>query len=52
MLMASNKDYEIEYDQLIEDMTNYVSIIRKNRATNPRKWSFVNKYKPNMKSSF
>ncbi|MDR2436819.1 MAG: transposase [Endomicrobium sp.] len=52
MLMASNKEYEIEYDQLIEDMTNFVSIIRKNRGSNPRKWSIVNKYKPNMKFSF
>jgi hypothetical protein len=52
MIMASNREYEKEYDKLIEDMANYVSIIRKNRGSNPRKWSVVNKYKPNMKYSF
>ena len=41
-----------ELDLLEKEMERYVSIIRKNRKSNARKWSPNNKYRTNYKTSF
>ncbi len=41
-----------KYDELMEEMTNYVSAIRPKRPSNPRHFNRANKYKTNMKPSY
>ena len=52
IISSLNNQNKNEYDDLINEMTRYVSIVRKGRPASPRKWNVSNKYKPNMKSSF
>lgn len=52
MLIKDRRKAIKELDLLEKEMERYVSIIRKNRRSNTRKWSPSNKYRTNYKTSF
>lgn len=41
-----------KYEELVNEMTNYVTAIRLNRPSKPRKFNHSNKYRTNMKPSY
>lgn len=52
ILIEDDKKSSDAYDKLMDEMTNYVSSIRPNRPSNPRKFNNHNKYRTNMKPSY
>ncbi len=53
ILLIDNKNLSAnKYEDLINEMTNYVTAIRLKRPSQPRKFNHANKYRTNMKSSF
>ncbi len=52
LLIDDQKTLAIKYEDLIIEMTNYVSTLRPNRPTKPRKFNYANKYRTNMKPSY
>lgn len=52
LLIEEAEERDEEFEKLIKEMERYTTAIRNNRKTQPRKWSYRNKYKTNSKPSF
>ncbi len=50
--MKNKKLAEKEFDKLIEEMTKYVSVMRKERPPKARHWNISNKYRVNHGATF
>lgn len=47
-----NGDNPDDYEEMIKEMASFVSVIRKDRQSQPRKWNCKNRYRTNLKASF
>ncbi len=52
MLMEDKKKAVTAYDELINEMTKYVSVVREERKSKERVWRPANKYHPNRGATF
>ena len=52
LLIKDDKESNRQYEELMNEMTNYTTAIRKGRPSQPRLFNRANKYRTNMKSSF
>lgn len=52
MLIENKEEGLAEYDKLVEEMTKYVSVLRKGRPSKPRHWTPSNKYRINHGTTF
>lgn len=52
LLIEDDKESNKQYEELMNEMTNYTTAIRKGRPSQPRLFNRANRYRTNMKSSF
>lgn len=52
LLIEDTKESNKQYENLLTEMTNYATAIRKDRPSQPRLFNRANRYRTNMKSSF
>ncbi len=52
LLVDDQNTSALKYEDLMIEMTNYVSALRPGRSSKPRKFNYANKYRTNMKPSY